>query len=80
MFFVNSEIFEKVKKIIVDKFDIEEDKIIFEFFFLDDFGVDLLDIVEFIMEFEEEFGIEILDEDVEKIRIVVDVVKYIEEY
>jgi len=77
---VNSEIFEKVKKIIADKLDVEEDKITPESSFLDDLGADSLDIVELIMELEEEFGIEIPDEDAEKIRTVADAVKYIEEH
>jgi acyl carrier protein len=77
---VNSEIFERVKKIIADKLDIEEDKITPESSFLDDLGADSLDIVELIMELEEEFGIEIPDEDAEKIRTVADAVKYIEEH
>jgi len=77
---VNSEIFEKVKKIIADKLDIEEDKITPESSFLDDLGADSLDIVELIMELEEEFNIEIPDEDAEKIRTVADAVKYIEEH
>lgn len=77
---MNSEIFEKVKKIIADKLDIEEGKITPESSFLDDLGADSLDIVELIMELEEEFGIEIPDEDAEKIRTVADAVKYIEEH
>lgn len=77
---MNSEIFEKVKKIIADKLDIEEDKITPESSFLDDLGADSLDIVELIMELEEEFSIEIPDEDAEKIRTVADAVKYIEEH
>lgn len=77
---MNSEILEKVKKIIADKLDIEEDKITPESSFLDDLGADSLDIVELIMELEEEFGIEIPDEDAEKIRTVADAVKYIEEH
>jgi len=77
---VNSEILEKVKKIIADKLDVEEDKITPESSFLDDLGADSLDIVELIMELEEEFGIEIPDEDAEKIRTVADAVKYIEEH
>jgi len=77
---VNSEIFEKVRKIIADKLDIEEDKITPESSFLDDLGADSLDIVELIMELEEEFNIEIPDEDAEKIRTVADAVKYIEEH
>ncbi|WAM30883.1 acyl carrier protein [Caldicellulosiruptor naganoensis] len=77
---MNSEIFEKVRKIIADKLDIEVDKITPESSFLDDLGADSLDIVELIMELEEEFNIEIPDEDAEKIRTVADAVKYIEEH
>ncbi|WAM33085.1 acyl carrier protein [Caldicellulosiruptor morganii] len=77
---MSGEIFEKVKKIIADKLDIEEDKITPESSFLDDLGADSLDIVELIMELEEEFNIEIPDEDAEKIRTVADAVKYIEEH
>jgi len=77
---VNSDIFEKVRKIIADKLDIEPDKISPDASFLDDLGADSLDIVELIMELEEEFNLEIPDEDAEKIRTVADAVTYIEEH
>lgn len=77
---MNSEIFEKVRKIIADKLDIEPEKISAQASFLDDLGADSLDIVELIMELEEEFNLEIPDEDAEKIRTVADAVKYIEEH
>lgn len=72
------EIFEKLKKVITDVLDIEEEKISFESNFLEDFGADSLDIVEMVMAIEEEFNIEIPDEDVEKVLSVNDVINYIQ--
>ena len=73
------EIFEKVKTVIVEQLGIDEANVRMESSFLDDLGADSLDIVEFIMALEEEFGLEIPDEDVEKIVKVKDVVEYISE-
>ena len=73
------EIFEKVKTVIVEQLGIDEASVRMDSSFLDDLGADSLDIVEFIMALEEEFGIEIPDEDVEKIITVKDVVEYISE-
>ena len=73
------EIFEKVKTVIVEQLGIDEANVRMDSSFLDDLGADSLDIVEFIMALEEEFGIEIPDEDVEKIVTVKDVVEYISE-
>ena len=73
------EIFEKVKPVIVEQLGIDEASVRMDSSFLDDLGADSLDIVEFIMALEEEFGIEIPDEDVEKIVTVKDVVEYISE-
>ena len=73
------EIFEKVKTVIVEQLGIDESSVKMESSFLDDLGADSLDIVEFIMALEEEFGLEIPDEDVEKIVTVKDVVEYISE-
>ena len=73
------EIFEKVKTVIVEQLGIDEASVRMESSFLDDLGADSLDIVEFIMALEEEFGLEIPDEDVEKIVTVKDVVEYISE-
>ena len=73
------EIFEKVKTVIVEQLGIDESSVRMESSFLDDLGADSLDIVEFIMALEEEFGLEIPDEDVEKIVTVKDVVEYISE-
>ncbi len=70
--------FDKVKDIIIDKLGAEEDKITEKASFMDDLGADSLDTVELIMELEEEFGLEIPDEEAEKLATVGDAVKYIE--
>ena len=70
--------FDKVKDIIIDKLGAEDDKITESASFMDDLGADSLDKVELIMELEEEFGLEIPDEEAEKLATVGDAVKYIE--
>ena len=62
--------FDKVKDIIIDKLGVEEEKISADASFVDDLGADSLDTVELIMQLEEEFGIEIPDDDAEKITTV----------
>ena len=68
---------DKVKEIVVDKLGVESSKITLEAKFIDDLGADSLDTVELIMQFEEEFEIEIPDEDAEKITSVGQAVDYI---
>jgi acyl carrier protein len=70
--------FDKVKDIIIDKLGVEEEKISKEASFVDDLGADSLDTVELIMQLEEEFGIEIPDDDAEKITTVQAAVDYLE--
>ena len=70
--------FDKVKDVILDKLGVEESQISMEASFIDDLGADSLDTVELIMELEEEFGIEIPDEDAEKITTVGAAVNYVE--
>ena len=72
--------FDKVKDIIIDKLGVEEEKISSEASFVDDLGADSLDTVELIMQLEEEFGIEIPDDDAEKITTVGSAVEYIEKH
>lgn len=72
-------VFDKVKKIIVDQLDVEEDKVTEAASITDDLGADSLDVVDLVMSFEEEFDIEIPDDQVEKIKTVGDIVKFIEE-
>tara|TARA_B110000263_G_C15292886_1_gene504187 strand:- start:758 stop:994 length:237 start_codon:yes stop_codon:yes gene_type:complete len=69
---------DKVIKIVIDKLGVEEKKITENAKFIDDLGADSLDTVELIMEFEDEFGIEIPDEDAEKILSVNQAVEYID--
>ncbi len=70
--------FDKVKEVIIDKLGVEEDKIDNEASFVDDLGADSLDTVELIMELEEEFSLEIPDEDAENLTNVGSVVDYID--
>ena len=74
------DIFEKVKEIIVERLSVDEKDVIKEASFIDDLGADSLDTVELVMALEEEFGLEIPDEDAEKIASVGDAVKYIESH
>ncbi len=71
------ELFDKVKKIIVDQLGIDADKVTLEASFVDDLGADSLDLVELVMALEEEYGIEVPDEDAEKIVTVNDIVEYL---
>ncbi len=70
-------IFEKVKEIIADQLGVDEEEIVSEASFIADLGADSLDLVELIMALEEEFDMEIPDEDAEKITTVGDAVEYI---
>jgi len=76
---MSQEIESKVIKIIAEKLDVDESEIKPEASFIDDLGADSLDIVELVMELEEEYGIEIPDEDAEKIKTVQDAIDYIKE-
>ena len=69
---------EKVKSIIVEQLGVDADEVTAEASFTEDLGADSLDIVELVMAFEEEFGIEIPDEDAEKIGRVQEAISYIE--
>ena len=73
------EIFDKVKEITVDQLGVEEDAVTMDSSFINDLEADSLDIVELMMALEEEFDIEIPDEDAEKIATVSDAVAYIKE-
>ena len=71
---------EKVKSIIVEQLNVEASEVVSGASFTDDLGADSLDIVELVMRFEEEFGIEIPDEDAEKIGRVQEAVDYIDQH
>ncbi len=68
---------ERVKKIVAEKLSVELDEVIPEASFVDDLGADSLDLVELIMAMEEEFDIEISDEEAEKLQTVQDAINYI---
>ena len=72
-------VFEKVKDILVDQLDVEEEKVTMEASVTDDLGADSLDLVDLVMSLEEEFDVEIPDDQVENIKTVGDIVKYIED-
>ena len=74
-----SDIAERVKKIVVDHLGVDEAKVTENASFIDDLGADSLDTVELVMAFEEEFDLEIPDEDAEKIATVRDAISYIKE-
>ena len=74
---MSAEILERVKSIIVDRLGVEEAEIKLEASFKEDLGADSLDVVELVMELEDEFDMEISDEDAEKMNTVGDVVNYI---
>ena len=74
------EIFQKLKTIVVDQLEVNEENVTTEATFVDDLAADSLDIVELVMTIEEKFDLEIPDSDAEKIVTVGDVVKYIEEH
>ena len=69
---------QKVKDIVVEQLNVTPDQVKTESKFIDDLGADSLDTVELVMAFEEEFGIEVPDEEAEKLTAVSDVIEYIE--
>jgi acyl carrier protein len=72
--------FERLKKLIVEQLGVDEEEVTMQASFVEDLNADSLDLVELIMSLEEEFGMEISDEDAEKIQKVSDAVEYIEEH
>ena len=72
--------FERLKKIIVEQLGVDEEEVTAQASFVEDLNADSLDLVELIMSLEEEFGMEISDEDAEKIHKVSDAVEFIEEH
>jgi acyl carrier protein len=78
-FMAEKSIEEKVKDIIVEQLGVNPEQVTPQASFIEDLGADSLDIVELVMAFEEEFGVEVPDEDAEKLQTVGDVIKYIEE-
>ncbi len=73
-----SDVFDRVKEIVVDHLDVDAEKVTIEAGFIDDLGADSLDTVELVMAFEEEFGVEIPDDAAENIMTVKDAITFIE--
>jgi acyl carrier protein len=71
--------FDRVKKVVVEQLDVAEDEVTPQASFVDDLGADSLDVVELVMGLEEEFDVEIPDEDAEKITTVQEAVSYIDD-
>lgn len=72
-------VFEKVREILVDQLELDEDVVTMEANVVNDLGADSLDVVDIVMSLEEEFDIEIPDEEFEHVKTVGDIVKYIED-
>ncbi len=70
---------DKIKEIIVEQLGVAAEEVVPEASFIDDLGADSLDIVELVMAIEEEFGLEIPDEDAERMQNIADVISYVEE-
>lgn len=72
-------VFEKIREIIVDQLGVSEESVTIDTNLMKDLEADSLDAVEIIMAIEDEYGIEVPDEDAEKFQVVSDIVKYVEE-
>lgn len=73
-------VFEKVRAIICDQLELEEDVVTMDAILLEDLGADSIDLADLVMTFEDEFDLEISDEALENIKTVSDIVKFIEEH
>ena len=73
-------VFERIREIICDQLDLEEDKVTMDSDIMEDFEADSLDVVDLVMSIEDEFGLEVPDDQIENFRTVGDVVRYIEEH
>lgn len=71
--------FERIRELLAEQLDIDEDKITMDSDILEDFEADSLDVVDMVMTLEEEFGVEVPDEQIENFHTVGDVVRYVEE-
>ena len=77
---IQVDVAERVKELVVEQLGVDAEEVTNEASFVDDLGADSLDIVELVMAFEEEFGIEIPDEDAEKITRVKEAIEYIDSH
>lgn len=72
-------VFEKVRALICDQLELEEDTVTMDSVLLEDLGADSLDLVDLVMSFEDEFEMEVPDEELENLKTVGDIVKFIED-
>ena len=72
-------VFEKVRAIVVEQLDVEEDIVTLDSSIIDDLNADSLDIVDMVMTIEEEFDIEVPDEEIENMKTIGDIVKFVED-
>ena len=72
-------VFERIREVICDQLELEEDKVTMDSDIMEDFEADSLDVVDLVMSIEDEFGLEVPDDQIENFRTVGDVVRYIEE-
>ena len=72
-------VFERIRAILVDQLDLEEEKVTMEADIVDDLEADSLDVVDLVMTIEDEYGVEVPDDQIENFRTVGDIVRYIEE-
>ena len=75
-----SDVLERVTKIVIEHLDVDAEKVTANASFIDDLGADSLDLVELVMHMEEEFDVEIPDDDAENIRSVQDAINYIQQH
>ncbi len=72
-------VFEKIRTILCEQLELEEDQVTMDSSIMEDLGADSLDLVDLLMSLEDQFNLEVPDEDVEKIKTVGDLVRYVEE-
>ncbi|MBQ6903376.1 MAG: acyl carrier protein [Clostridia bacterium] len=73
-------VFEKVRKILCEQFELDEDRVTMDSSLIGDLGADSLDVIDLAMSIEDEFDIEVPDDEIEKIKTVGDIVRFVEEH
>lgn len=73
-------VFEKIRKILCEQFELEEDRITMDSNLIGDLGADSLDVIDLAMSIEDEFDIEVPDDEIEKIKTVGDIVRFVEDH
>ena len=73
-------VFEKIRAILCEQFELDEDRVTMDSNLISDLGADSLDVIDLAMSIEDEFDLEVPDEEIEKIKTVADIVKFVEEH